>query len=396
MKQERRFRKNKQKLFGAVAATLLIVLTVILPGVQADFESLPTRGNPGMVYDSESDRIVIFGGWNMSTSPSHQDTWIYNYNEDTYAKRTPSPVPRRRAEPGIIYDSLRDMVVIFGGKENTTSTGDRGDTWAYDYNTNTWEQKFPVLSPSARRAHRMVYDSESDRIVLFGGMYQTSTFYNETWIGTPGSNTWQKMNPVLAPPARAFHHMAYDSESDRAIIFGGSTSTGSNSLFDTWAYDYNTNSWENLTNASNHPQARSSHIMAYDSDSDRIVLFGGGNLTSTYDNTWLFDYNTNTWTEMDPATSPPARCRHEAAYDSQSDRVIIYGGTTGPWTTGNVLITTGKTWAYDVNSDSWEMMSQPEPDPDPDPWIPGYNFLFLVGITSIIGIILLKYRSRKG
>ena len=63
-----------------------------------------------------------------------------------------------------------DKIVLFGGKENFTSTGERDDTWIYDENADTWTELFPVSAPSARRGHIMAYDSESDRIVLFGGM----------------------------------------------------------------------------------------------------------------------------------------------------------------------------------------------------------------------------------
>lgn len=392
MKHIENAKKKKLNLYFIIAGAILIIITTVIPGAHADLDSLPTRGNPGMVYDSESDKIVIFGGWNMSTTPSHQDTWIYNYNKDEYTKRTPSPAPRRRAEPGIIYDSSRDMIILFGGKENFTSTGDRDDTWTYDYNTNTWTELYPVISPSARRGHRMVYDSESDRIILFGGKYGDAMFYGETWVGNPGSNTWQNMSPTIAPQARAFHHMAYDNESDRVILFGGHPGGLSDSLYDTWAYDYNTNTWENLTNNANHPPARSCHIMAYDNESDRIVLFGGGILTSTYADTWLYDYNTNTWEQQNPETSPSARCRHEAAYDSESDRVIIYGGTTGPWDTGSTLISTGKTWAYDVNTNSWEEMTQ---EPDSNPFIPGYNYLFLISLGFLIAIIMIKVKSKR-
>lgn len=389
MKQIESNRWNKKPQYSILITVFLILLTVILPVTRADTVSLPTRGNPGMTYDSESDKIVIFGGWNLTTVP-HQDTWIFDYNIDQYTKRTPSIAPRRRAEPGIIYDSLRDNVILFGGRENQSTAGDRDDTWTYDYNSNSWTQLFPVSSPSARRAHRMVYDSESDRIILFGGKYGASTFYNETWVGNPGSNTWQLMNPAVAPPARAFFHMVYDSESDRIILFGGHPGGSADSLFDTWAYDYNTNTWENLTDAANHPPARSSHIMAYDSQSDRIVLFGGGILSKTYDDTWLYNYNTNTWQKMSPATSPSARCRHEAAYDSESDRVIIYGGTTGPWLTGNVLISTGKTWAYDVNTNTWTQV-----DTDFPIVIVVVVVVVAIGAVAVVTIIILRKRRKK-
>ncbi len=393
MNQEKISRKNKFRLYGVIAGTLLILLSIIIPGAKADTTALPTRGNPGMAYDSQSDKIVIFGGWNNSATFEDRDTWVFDFNSDTYTKRTPSPAPRKRAEPGMIYDSLRDMIILFGGRENWTDAGDLNDTWSYDYDTDTWTRLYPVDAPSARRGACMAYDSESDRIILFGGQSGVSleVYYDETWVGNPGSNTWQKMSPVLSPPARITHSMTYDSESDRVILFGGYPGVGVDSLYDTWAYDFNTNTWEELTNITNHPPARSSHIVEYDSESDRIVLFGGGTQVSTYSDTWLYDYNTNTWEQMNPPISPSARCRHEAAYDSESDRVIIYGGTTGPYHTGSNFIQTGKTWAYDVNTNSWK---QVDLGLAPRGGISGYNILLLLGILSIVSILVIK-KSKK-
>ncbi|MFX1303088.1 MAG: Kelch repeat-containing protein [Promethearchaeota archaeon] len=398
MKREKNNKKNKQKLYGVIAGTLLIVLTIIIPGVVADTPSLPTRGNPGMAYDSESDVIVIFGGWNTSTTPGDgpRDTWIYDFNADTYTKKTPAPAPRRRAESCMVYDSLRDRIVLFGGLENWTVSGERNDTWIYDYNSDTWTELFPVSAPSERRAAQMAYDSESDRIILFGGMdgfpYPSATFYNETWAYNPGSNTWQKMSPVLSPRARTNHFMSYDSESDRIILFGGCPGLAYGSLYETWAYDYNSDIWVNLT-SNIHPSKRSEHKMAYDSESDRIVLFGGGTETVTYGDTWLYNYNNNSWEQMNPATSPTPRVRHAAAYDSESDRVIIYGGTYDPWPAGTSMVSTDKTWAYDVNTDSWTEVDVG--DTGGDNGIPGYNILFLIGTLSIIVIMITKKNKKS-
>jgi len=50
------------------------------------------------------------------------------------------------------------------------------------------------------------------------------------------------------PSARAGHDMAYDAESDRVILFGGETEPGSNILNgETWAYNLKSNTWEKRT-----------------------------------------------------------------------------------------------------------------------------------------------------
>ncbi|NIV12839.1 MAG: hypothetical protein GWN62_16630, partial [Aliifodinibius sp.] len=44
------------------------------------------------------------------------------------------------------------------------------------------------------------------------------------------------------------------------------------------------------------------HAMAYDSNADKIVLFGGSDVNGDEINdTWIYDPQTNTWTEMTPS-----------------------------------------------------------------------------------------------
>ncbi|MFX1252160.1 MAG: Kelch repeat-containing protein [Promethearchaeota archaeon] len=51
------------------------------------------------------------------------------------------------------------------------------------------------------------------------------------------------------------------------------------------------------------PSPRSGHGMVYDPVNQKVILFGGGNENHIFMNdTWVYDYLTNTWTGM--ITSP--------------------------------------------------------------------------------------------
>jgi len=201
-------------------------------------------------------------------------------------------------------------------------------------------------TPPARYGHAMAYDSQSGRLVLFGGGSSSAgvlLLLNDTWAYDFNTSTWTDMSPAIAPPARYGHAMAYDSESDRVILFGG-WSYGNAVFNDTWAYDFNTNTWNEVSPKSS-PLARSLHVMAYDSESDRVILFGGYSsccLGITLGDTWAYDFNTNTWTAMNPAVAPGPRESSAMAYDSRSDRVILFGGYGG----------SNETWAYDFNTNT--------------------------------------------
>jgi len=254
--------------------------------------------------------------------------------------------PSQRTSPAMAYDSRSDRVILFGG---ATTAGNLDDTWGYDFETNTWMNMEPAVKPPGRAYHAMAYDSGSDRVILFSGSSAVGPL-NDTWAYDFGANEWTNMTPASSPPVRSNHAMAYDSQSDRVILFGGGDSA-TGFLNDTWAYDFATDTWTNMTSAAK-PSGRYYHAMAYDLRSDRVILFGGGSAGYLND-TWSYDFNTNTWTDMAPAVSPPTLYGHAMAYDSESDRVILFGGVT----TMIYAIVTNDTWAYDFNTNTWTDMA---------------------------------------
>ena len=209
--------------------------------------------------------------------------------------------------------------------------------------------EIPALNPSARGFVSMAYDSESDKFTLFGGHSGGDTtdpahFSAETWTYDVATNTWTDMKPVSGPKARSSPGLAYDSESDRVILFSGDDNLVL-SLPDTWAYDYNTNTWTEMAKG---PANRYGFRMAYDSESDRIILFGGFRFPSeSLNDTWAYDFNSDTWTQMQPSTSPAGRAYYGMTYDAQIDRVIVFGGDVN-------MTPRADTWTYDFNTDTWE------------------------------------------
>ena len=63
--------------------------------------------------------------------------------------------------------------------------------------------------------------------------------------------------------------------------------------------------------------------MAYDPGTGQLVLFGGYD-GGFLDDTWT--WNGSTWTQMTPATSPPARDSASMAYDPGTGQLVLFGG----------------------------------------------------------------------
>ena len=73
-----------------------------------------------------------------------------------------------------------------------------------------------------------------------------------------------------------------------------------------------------------------------------MILFGG---TSGATETWTYHVEGNQWTQLDVAPAPSGRNGHRMAYDAQSDRTILFGGGDGlPGTVNN------ETWSFDLES----------------------------------------------
>src|SRR5438552_3695161 len=307
----------------------------------------PPRIYDAVTDDAPSDRVILFGG--EDTTAVLGDTWAYDFNSNGWTNADPPTRPVRRVYHAVAYYSESDRVILFGGSGN----GDVfNDTWAYDFNLNTWTDMDPAIRPPPRYGHAMAYDSQSDRVILFSGYGLNGKYFDDTWAYDFNANKWTNKDPFPKPPMRYCHATAYDAQSDRVILFGGDLAGG---LFnDTWAYDFNTNAWTDMAPGLS-PPATLCDAMAYDSESDRVILFGGYvSGVGVSNDTWAYNFNTNTWTDMNPLVKPPGRYYHATAYDSASDRVILFGG----YDSGSNF---NDTWAYDFNTNAWTNMDHPVP-----------------------------------
>jgi hypothetical protein len=94
--------------------------------------------------------------------------------------------------------------------------------------------------------------------------------------------------------------------------------------------------WSNIVSegASGSPLARAFHTAIYDAATNRMTIFGGSTGTDVND-TWVLA-NANgiggpaTWTQLTPAgVTPVARDCQTAVYDGTTNRMIIFGGEAG-------------------------------------------------------------------
>ena len=246
-----------------------------IPPVSADAAGYDARLGRAIVLSEEySNREVV--------SPS--GTFIYDPRTDRWDQKAATGRPSVSAARAA-YDSKAQRLIV---------VTERGETWAYDLEADRWTNRLPRVSPPGRRYPAMAYDAGSDRTILFGGYING----DDTWAYDYAANTWTEMRPAKSPSSRLYHAMVYDPKTDRMILFGGASNGSETPFADTWTYDFDSNTWQEVM-AERAPTPRGWHAMAYDATSGTIVLFGGGADRDHFQaDTWIFDPVRRTWTSV--------------------------------------------------------------------------------------------------
>jgi hypothetical protein len=312
-----------------------------------------------MVYDAGSDVVLVMGGCVYRSCVPVRDLWSLDPAEMTWTEFEEMPLGLQPVGTPAAYDTESDSVVFLQTAFLRLET-DVVSTWVYDTDEATWTEMTPEPHPRLGVGARMVYDTESDRIITHGGAAISGgsvVLTRGTWAYDYNTNTWEELNPSTEPPGINYQAMAYDSESDRTVLFGLNDGTGETLL---WAFDYNTNTWEEMPLTDGPAGASVYSQAAYDPVSDRILVFGGQRIeevtggTATelaaHNELWSYDYNTNTWEQRATNESSGPLANHAMVRIGSSGAVVVFGG--GP-STNDTDFAGNDLWVYDPATDTW-------------------------------------------
>ncbi len=156
------------------------------------------------------------------------------------------------------------------------------------------------------------------------------------------------------PFLRNGHTAVYDDVGNRILLFGGWN--GQSYFNDLWALDPTVGSeaWARIDPAGSLPPARGQHSAILDSWNHRMIVFGGRGRLQGFNDVWALDLTAGAeaWTELTPSGAPPSPRRwHTAIYDHNNQRMIVFGGSSG----GDVL---AETWALDLSTPGAEAWTE--------------------------------------
>ncbi|HSW61414.1 MAG TPA: kelch repeat-containing protein, partial [bacterium] len=262
-----------------------------------------------IAYSTKNGKMLLFGGHKSGGMMSND---IWEYDGIKWVDLTPSPLPSDwppiRSHHGWDYNSGTGKFILFGGSF-------KNDIW--EWNGTAFKKITVADSPSPRTATDIVYDSTRNVFVLFGG-YTFDGYSDETWEfdGTD----WKEIKPAQKPPARIDHAAAYDAKREKIVIFGGQDESNIR-LSDTWEWDGL--NWKQIVTA-NSPAPQREAAMSYDPLSEKMVLNGIVGSLLNDSGTWFYDGTD--WTPLTKTVSPLARMDMGAAFDRKRGMTVIFGG----------------------------------------------------------------------
>jgi len=302
-------------------------VAVMIPAVQGATSSPSPRLACRLVYDPVNERLMMFGG--MSTGSQTQvfeDTWIFDWGTESWRLLEVEPHPPPRMDYGIVYVPELEGFILFGGWNNG---GVLGDTWLYDCASRAWTELHPSTAPEARTSFGLCLDEANGVLVLYGGYTDDLPDMGDTWLYDYNTNTWTQAAPVANPPSLYGSELIYDPSTRTVLMFGGHYYEGDTDHFirTIWQCDTAADIWIDLQ-VQGGPSERYWQNTAYDSEDDTVIIFGGRRLGDQYDDTWLYRLGDDGWTRLNVAHHPQARFQSAFAYDPTRDAVVLFGGLT--------------------------------------------------------------------
>jgi N-acetylneuraminic acid mutarotase len=286
------------------------------------------------------DSILLFGG----SDPLRNETWIYNISTNAWTHKAPTVSPSARSGATLV-DIGSSRALLFGGLD---ASGRSNETWIYDLDANTWTQQSLAVSPPARAGHAAAY--LGGKVIVFGGSGDSGVLA-DTWTYNVTTRIWTNTAPSAHPSARMYHGMAA-LNATQVLLFGGSLAPGMGGLSDeTWLYTPGTNTWVEDASISG-ISARARHGMVQVA-SNQVLLFGGALTNGLSAETWIYD--TNHWVLQSLPNSPSERYAPLAR--SGTGKIFLFGGTDN---TSWIYNPIGKNWqgyAYPPHSNECHAMA---------------------------------------
>jgi len=337
---------------------LILVITGLLQFVYAQEKnswvilSENQSGNrraPGLIYASSTNEIILFCGARRRVSNELYPYNILSYQIDN--KKWMNDIP----------DGFKKISVKEGTIENIKFNTPYFTMKDVEGNNQLNPEQLPIYNQYAYAPwNHKIYFIATNHFISYD--LKTKKF-EQILTGNDPLEPQQGFRSSYA-----WGSMCADQLNEEVVLFCGKYDTQRGDL-GTWVYSTKNNKWTNL-NLAVQPPVRAMSPMTFLDSANKIYLFGGSRLDLTYNDTWVYDCTTRTWSEKTAEKSPKPRFAHGFhALPGTKDLILIGGSTVRSSTSYCATMTEVlpfEMWVYHTDKNTWEMLeTQNEPVQSP-------------------------------
>nr|SYZ35238.1 PtDNAH9b [Paramecium tetraurelia] len=297
------------------------------------------------------------------------------------------PAPRS----GHTFVTVGKTHILFGGldsekkpdaEKKNTKIAPNNQVYSLRVAPNVCEWKLVQCSgdPPLPRTNHAACAITPEKMLIFGGFYTSNLRFNDTFILRTTNFQWsqppnQKVtgepknaeSKIGAPEPRGNHSATFHK--NKVYVFGGHGGVGyaTKSFNDLYVLDCESFEWSQLEPSGTPPDPRGGHNSQIMGQNDLLMIFGGWNQISQFQNVIIYDINNNSW--VDPEISheiPKWNMAGIMVPSIPSWKYFIFGGQVGNFEEGGNRTASrlvDDTFVLDVDAKKWSPVQLEEEKP---------------------------------
>ena len=275
---------------------------------------------------------MLPAGIDLAKPPGpNNDLFVASFEDDRVVWRKPAvagecPVPRWKHTATRVGESL---MLVFGGFFSSTTR--LNDTWVLNTETLEWYQPESVVRTQKGPVDMAETKDDEDDEARYLNVSKRD-YLDE--LGSGGDAAAAGIAPVdgssVAPTPRGAHTACLVGSS--VWVFGGYGGQGFSrrDFADAFRFSIESMAWERVgAIAGDAPEGRSGHVAL--AAKHRMMVFGGWNATSKFNDLWSLDTHALTWTRVEGGEFGTPRWNHAglAVPAVPNWLLFVFGGTGG-------------------------------------------------------------------
>ena len=293
-----------------------------------------SRANAAVAYNPSTGKTYVYGG-NDTTNYDNRLTDMWAWDGTTWSELTSPVTPPARECSAMAYDPARKSIILYGGQAPPTGLVTFiDDTWEWT-DAKKWTQLKPTTTPGGIAMHGMVTDTIRNKILLFGGLctsYEPGSYtaiWNNIWEWDGSALSWTKRTPIVSfqvPTSVTRPMITYDEGRQKMFFFESLDLWVDKTAY--WEWDPISAGWTKRDSPQN--DSLETEVVAYDSVRRRHVLLMQDWPNSNYQ-TWEADTVAPTWYARTLSPMPQRKEDGAMVFDSKRNVTVLFGSGPETW-----------------------------------------------------------------